>query len=279
MAGKGFFSDAATRDAAAERTPTASARGCREAGAAGEAAGAEPTHLDARAALALGIARLDAARVPSLGLAAELLLLHVIEKAIKNDAGDAGRNAAVDAEPSGTRAAGGAGEIEYRNGARGGPRDRAWLYAHPEYVLSAAEWEAYEALLARRASGVPVQYLTGVQEFWGLEFEVTPSVLIPRPETEHVIEVALERLGARAMAGRIDSAPSASAVTAPFATTVNAPLVAHFTGAPCVARDAAKYRGRWHGIGMPGGGAGNGVAGGARGGDGYFRGGARSGAA
>ena len=120
-----------------------------------------------------------------------------------------------------------------------GARDRAWLYAHPEYVLSAAEWEAYEALLARRASGVPVQYLTGVQEFWGLEFEVTPSVLIPRPETEHVVEVALERVGARAMAGRIDSAPSASAVTAPFATTVNAPLVAHFTGAPCVARDAA----------------------------------------
>ena len=53
----------------------------------------------------------------------------------------------------------------------------------------------YFALLARRAAGEPTQYLTGKQEFWGLEFEVTPDVLIPRPETEHVIEVALERLG------------------------------------------------------------------------------------
>ena len=99
------------------------------------------------------------------------------------------------------RAAGGAGESNW-HGARGG-RDRAWLYSHPEYVLSAAEWQAYDALLARRASGEPVQYLTGVQEFWGLEFEVTPSVLIPRPETEHVVEVALsgcERAAPRTLA-------------------------------------------------------------------------------
>ena len=219
------------------------------------AAGAEPTRLDARAALARGVARLREAGLASLGreagLAAELLLLHVVEQTTKNDAEPNGARAAsgaADAGWSGEPATDGAGEIEYRHGAWGARRDRAWLYAHPEYVLSAAEWEAYEALLARRASGVPVQYLTGVQEFWGLEFEVTPSVLIPRPETEHVVEVALERLGARAMAGRIDSAPSASAVTAPFATTFNAPLVAHFTGAPsvapltpapCVAPDAA----------------------------------------
>jgi release factor glutamine methyltransferase len=52
-------------------------------------------------------------------------------------------------------------------------------------------------LLDRRAAGVPTQYLTGRQEFWGLEFEVTPAVLIPRPETEHVVEVALDRLGDR----------------------------------------------------------------------------------
>ena len=44
-------------------------------------------------------------------------------------------------------------------------------------------------------AGTPTQYLTGKQEFWGLEFEVTPAVLIPRPETEHIVEVALERLG------------------------------------------------------------------------------------
>ena len=74
-------------------------------------------------------------------------------------------------------------------------RDRAWLYAHPEQELDAATIEKYFSLVARRASGVPTQYLTGHQEFWGLDFEVTPDVLIPRPETEHLIEVALERLG------------------------------------------------------------------------------------
>lgn len=74
-------------------------------------------------------------------------------------------------------------------------RDRAWIYAHPEVVLTAAEAQAYFGLLDRRAAGEPTQYLTGKQEFWGLDFEVTPAVLIPRPETEHVIEVALERFG------------------------------------------------------------------------------------
>ena len=76
-------------------------------------------------------------------------------------------------------------------------RDRTWLYAHPEDQLSATESERFFALIARRADGEPTQHLTGKQEFWGLEFEVTPDVLIPRPETEHVIEVALDRLALR----------------------------------------------------------------------------------
>lgn len=74
-------------------------------------------------------------------------------------------------------------------------RDRAWLYAHPEEMLAGEVVEKYFDLVAWRAGGTPTQYLTGKQEFWGLEFEVTPAVLIPRPETEHVIEVALERIG------------------------------------------------------------------------------------
>jgi release factor glutamine methyltransferase len=78
-------------------------------------------------------------------------------------------------------------------------RDRAWIYSHPESELEPAATENYFALIARRASGEPTQYLTGKQEFWGLEFEVTPAVLIPRPETEHVVEVALERLGPRGL--------------------------------------------------------------------------------
>jgi release factor glutamine methyltransferase len=73
--------------------------------------------------------------------------------------------------------------------------DRAWLYAHPEDLLSPQQATQFFALIERRAAGVPTQHLTGKQEFWGLEFEVTPDVLIPRPETEHIIEVALARLG------------------------------------------------------------------------------------
>jgi len=73
-------------------------------------------------------------------------------------------------------------------------RGRAWLYAHPEYQLSSAEVAAFAKLIESRAEGVPTQYLAGSQEFWGLEFEVGPGVLIPRPETEHVIEVALASL-------------------------------------------------------------------------------------
>jgi release factor glutamine methyltransferase len=76
-------------------------------------------------------------------------------------------------------------------------RDRTWLYTNPESQLDPSTVEAYFALVARRAAGEPTQYLTGKQEFWGLEFEVAPAVLIPRPETEHVIEVALELLGVR----------------------------------------------------------------------------------
>jgi release factor glutamine methyltransferase len=82
-------------------------------------------------------------------------------------------------------------------------RDRTWLYAHSEEQLSSADVERFFALIARRANGEPTQHLTGKQEFWGLEFEVTPDVLIPRPETEHVIEVALDRLAVRELrAGR-----------------------------------------------------------------------------
>lgn len=73
--------------------------------------------------------------------------------------------------------------------------DRAWIYAHPEADLNAAQQEKYFSLIVRRANGEPTQHLTGHQEFWGLDFEVSPDVLIPRPETEHLIEVALERLG------------------------------------------------------------------------------------
>jgi release factor glutamine methyltransferase len=69
--------------------------------------------------------------------------------------------------------------------------DRAYLYAHPERELTPEELQRYHEALARRAAGVPAQYITGHQEFWGLDLIVSPAVLIPRPETEHVVETVL----------------------------------------------------------------------------------------
>jgi len=70
--------------------------------------------------------------------------------------------------------------------------DRAYLFAHPERELTPEEESRYEAALAERSRGVPAQYITGHQEFWGMDLIVSPAVLIPRPETEHVIEAVLE---------------------------------------------------------------------------------------
>jgi release factor glutamine methyltransferase len=70
--------------------------------------------------------------------------------------------------------------------------DRAYLYGHPERELSPDEEQRYDEALATRAGGVPSQYITGHQEFWGLDFIVSPAVLIPRPETEHLVEAVLD---------------------------------------------------------------------------------------
>jgi len=71
---------------------------------------------------------------------------------------------------------------------------RSWLFAHAGDVLDMDVQMAFEALAARRAAGEPVAYLTGRRGFWTLELEVTPATLIPRPETELLVELALERL-------------------------------------------------------------------------------------
>ena len=72
--------------------------------------------------------------------------------------------------------------------------DRAFLYAHPEQPLTAAQQQCYRQAVAQRQRGEPVQYITGHCEFWGLDFLVSPAVLIPRPETEHSVETALQLL-------------------------------------------------------------------------------------
>ncbi|HEX4882834.1 MAG TPA: peptide chain release factor N(5)-glutamine methyltransferase [Casimicrobiaceae bacterium] len=75
-------------------------------------------------------------------------------------------------------------------------RDRAWLLAHADDDLARADADAFFGLARRRRDGEPVAYLTGRREFWGLDLRVTPAVLIPRPETETLVEAVLERLPA-----------------------------------------------------------------------------------
>jgi release factor glutamine methyltransferase len=74
-------------------------------------------------------------------------------------------------------------------------RDRAYLYGHPEHELGSEEQARYDNALRQRSRGIPAQYITGHQEFWGMDFIVSPAVLIPRPETEHLIEELLARVG------------------------------------------------------------------------------------
>jgi len=72
-------------------------------------------------------------------------------------------------------------------------REKPYLYAHPEEPLTELAWIHFGRYLHQRLNGKPTQYITRTQEFYGRPFAVNPDVLIPRPETEHVVEVALER--------------------------------------------------------------------------------------
>lgn len=71
-------------------------------------------------------------------------------------------------------------------------RERTWLYAHPEQELREVEWIHYGRYLHERLQGKPTQYITHRQEFYGREFRVSPDALIPRPETEHLVEAVLK---------------------------------------------------------------------------------------
>src|SRR5882757_8062271 len=71
-------------------------------------------------------------------------------------------------------------------------KERVFLYSHPEEELAEVAWLHYGRYLHQRLQGKPTQYITKRQEFYGREFRVTPDVLIPRPETELVVEFALE---------------------------------------------------------------------------------------
>ena len=73
--------------------------------------------------------------------------------------------------------------------------DRAWLLTHPEQALDDEQNDRYMALFECRLKGEPIAYLLGEREFYGLTFKVTPATLIPRPETELLVELALQRCG------------------------------------------------------------------------------------
>lgn len=73
-------------------------------------------------------------------------------------------------------------------------RDRTFVLAHPEQLITDEQLTNFRVLVSRRAAGEPLQYITTRQSFFGLEFEVGPNVLIPRPETELLVETALELL-------------------------------------------------------------------------------------
>lgn len=82
-------------------------------------------------------------------------------------------------------------------------RSRSWLYAHRDDPIDAVDADRFRALLARRAAGEPVAYLTGRRGFWSFDLRVTPDTLIPRPETERLVELVLARIPPEAPSPRL----------------------------------------------------------------------------
>ena len=111
-------------------------------------------------------------------------------------------------------------------------RDRAWLFAHATEPVPAAAAADFRALVARRAAGEPVAYLTGRRGFWTLDLEVTADTLIPRPETELLVELALARIDPDAPARIADLGTGSGAIALAVASERPAAVV--------VATDVAK---------------------------------------
>ncbi|HEY2862195.1 MAG TPA: peptide chain release factor N(5)-glutamine methyltransferase [Casimicrobiaceae bacterium] len=106
-------------------------------------------------------------------------------------------------------------------------RDRAWIGAHADETISAAQATTFDALARRRRNGEPVAYLVGRREFYGLDLAITPDVLIPRPETELLVDLALARLPADRSARVLDLGTGSGAVA--LAIARNRPA-AHVVG-------------------------------------------------
>jgi release factor glutamine methyltransferase len=95
----------------------------------------------------------------------------------------------------------------------------AQLVAHPEQCLSAEQARRFREMTRRRRAGEPVAYLTGQREFYGLQFEVSPAVLIPRPETERLVELALERIAPESAAHALDLGTGSGAIALALAAS------------------------------------------------------------
>lgn len=125
-------------------------------------------------------------------------------------------------------------------------RERAWLLTHPEAEVSAEEAERFDGWVARRARHEPVQYILGEAEFYGLTFKVTPAVLIPRPETEHLVEETLRRVGRDARARICDVGTGSGAIAVALAKYLPQALVTAVDlsdAALAVARENAERHG------------------------------------
>lgn len=96
-------------------------------------------------------------------------------------------------------------------------RERAWMLTHPEAELSPEQIAQFEGWIERRAGHEPVQYILGEQEFFGLTFRVTPDVLIPRPETEHLVEALIERVAGDAALRIVDVGTGSGAIAVAIA--------------------------------------------------------------
>jgi release factor glutamine methyltransferase len=100
-------------------------------------------------------------------------------------------------------------------------RERSYLYAHPEEELHEIAWIHYGRYLHERLNGKPTQYITGRQEFYGRDFRVTSDVLIPRPETEHLVEAAMARIQPRDLVVDVGTGSGAIATTLALETTAH----------------------------------------------------------
>jgi release factor glutamine methyltransferase len=121
--------------------------------------------------------------------------------------------------------------------------DRADLYGHPERELTVDEQSRYEEALELRSKGIPAQYITGHQEFWGMDLIVSPAVLIPRPETEHLIETVLGLIAAsNSLTGETPVAPQTNWNLERRASPPGHPyhIVDVGTGSGCIALALAK---------------------------------------